>query len=131
MANIHVYYGNPTAGGTDGTAASESGAQTSPITAVLDASQAEEVVIPLALRCDSGYTTVGNTVVSLTGTTAAKWSLCATENGTYASTLTISTAIGATNTVFYAKATSASSESAANDTSVSIVVSTKIGAELS
>lgn len=129
MSNIAVYYGNPTAGGTDGTAASESGAQTSAITVVLDASLAESVVIPLALRCASGYITVGNTTISLTGTNASKWSLCATSSGTFASTLTIGTSVDDTNTLFYAKAESSSDEAAQNDTSVSIQVSTKLGAE--
>lgn len=129
MANIKVYHNNPTAGATDGTAASENGTGTSPITVTLDSSSANEAVVPLAVRCTSGYHTVGNTVITPTGTSASKWSLCATQNGTFTSTLTIGSSIGSTNTLFYAKATCTAGEAAQNDTSVSFEVETKIGAD--
>ena len=126
MAYINVYNNNPTAGGTDGNAVSLDGAQTNPVSVTLDASISQSETVKLALRCDSGYTTTGNTTVTATGTSAARWTFCATENGTYASTLTISTAIGTTNTLFYAKATSLSNETPAVDTSVSIEVTAQI-----
>lgn len=126
MAYINVYNNNPTAGGTNGNAVSLNGAQTNPVTVTLDASIAQSETVKLAVRCDSGYTTRGNTTISATGTNAARWTFCQTENGTYASTLTISTAIGATNTLFYAKASSLSSETPVVDTSVSIQVVAQI-----
>lgn len=129
MANIKLYYNNPTAGGTDGTVASEDGAQTSPVTVTLDASLADEVTIPLALRCNSGFCTVGNTTITPSGTSAGKWTLCATSSGTFTSSLTIGTSIDATNTVFYAKVASSADETAQNDTSVTLDISCKIGAE--
>lgn len=125
-AILKIYKNNPTESGTDGTAVSQDGAQTSPVTVTLDATQSETETVKLALRCDAGYTTTGNTVISFTGTTAAKWSVCATEDGTYASSLTISDAIGATNKIFYVKATSASTEMPTNDTSVSIQLQCKL-----
>ena len=48
------------------------------------------------------------------------------RNGTYTSTLTISSAIGATNTVFYVKASSVNTESPGTDTSVTIDVTAVI-----
>lgn len=56
MANayLNVYMNNPTADGTDGTQVSTDGANTSPISATLDASKAESSVIKCALRCESG-----------------------------------------------------------------------------
>ena len=126
MAYIDVYNGNPTAGGTDGNAVSTGGAQTNPVGVVLDASQSEEAVVTLALRCQSGYQTKGNTVISFTGTNAGYWSICDTENGTFASTLTISSVIGTTNTLFYVKASSSPQETPSVDTSVSIQVTTKV-----
>jgi hypothetical protein len=126
MAYIDVYSGNPTAGGTDGTAVSTGGAQTNPVAVTLDASQSEEATVKLALRCETGYQTRGNTVISFTGTGAGYWTVCDTENGTYTSSLTISSTIGATNTIFYVKAGSNSSETPTVDTSVLIQVVTKI-----
>jgi hypothetical protein len=118
MAYINVYNNNPTTGGTDGNVVSQNGAQTNPVSVTLDASISQSETVKLALRCDSGYQTVGNTTIAASGTTASKWSFCLTENGTYTSTLTISTTIGTTNTIFYAKADSASSETPTTDTSV-------------
>jgi hypothetical protein len=126
MAYIDVYNGNPTAGGTDGTAVSTEGAQTNPVAVTLDASQQETATVKLALRCESGYQTRGNTIISFAGTSAGYWTVCDTENGTYSSTLTISNTIGATNTLFYVKASSSSAETPTVDTSVSIQVTTKI-----
>lgn len=126
MAYINVYNGNPTVGLTDGTLVSSAGAQTNPVAFTLDASQSESATAKLALRCESGYHTQGNTVVSFTGTSANYWTVCDTENGTYASSLVISDSIDATNTIFYVKASSASSETPNLDTSVSIQVVTKV-----
>lgn len=123
MANayINLYKDSPTAGGTDGTQISLDGTQTQPLTFSLDASQNENKTAAVAIRCESGYQTSGYTTISFTGTTAAKWSLSDSQNGTYASTLTLTNTINATNTLFYVKAASASSESPGNDTSVSMI----------
>lgn len=56
----HLYMNNPTAGATDGTKVSENHAFTAPISAVLNASNNESKLIKLAIRCESGYETVGN-----------------------------------------------------------------------
>lgn len=128
MAYIHLYNGTVTAGGTDGTQVSEDGAGTNPISATLDTAQNETKIQPVAIRCETGYTTSGNTVVSFSGTTANMWSVCATADGTYGSTLTISDGIGATNTLFYVRAASQSGETLGTDTSVTIEVSYTINA---
>jgi len=128
MANayINLYKGSPTAGGTDGTLVSLDGVGTSPISFTLDATIDESAKQAVALRCESGYTTSGDTTVEASGTNASKWSFCATENGTYTSTLTISSAIGTTNTVFYVKASSVNTESPGTDTSVTVDVTAVI-----
>lgn len=126
MAYINVYNNNPTVGLTDGSVVSTSGALTNPVTVTLDATQSETATVKLALRCDSGYHTNGNTVISFIGVSAGYWTVCDTEDGTYASTLTISTSIGATNTIFYVKAASATTETPNLDTTVSIQVITKV-----
>ena len=126
MAYINLYNDNPTAGLTDGTVVSTAGAQTNPVAFTLDASQSESATAKLALRCESGYHTQGNTVISFTGTSAGYWTVCDTENGTYASSLVISNSIDATNTIFYVKASSASSETPNLDTAVSIQVVAKV-----
>lgn len=65
MANeyFHLYMNNPTAGGTDGTQVSEDHAFTAPISAVLNATEAESRVIKMAIRCVEGFATVGSTVL--------------------------------------------------------------------
>jgi len=136
MADIHVYKGTVTAGGTDGTLVSEEGAQTAPITVGPLNSTNNEVSTDqkLAIRCDTGYVTSGDTAITPTGTTAAKWAL-APDNagvagvyGAYGAALTISSAIDATNTIFWAKAKSTSDESPVNDVSVSLQVSATVDA---
>ena len=126
MAYINIYNGNPTAGLADGTLVSTAGAQTNPVAVTLDASQNESATVKLALRCESGYRTQGNTVISFIGTSAGYWTVCDTENGTYTSSLVISSSIDTTNTIFYVKASSASSETPDIDTTVFIQVVTKV-----
>lgn len=128
MANsyINVYKNNPTAGGTDGTAVSTGGAYTDPITVSLDASQSESKKVKLAIRCETGYETSGNTVIADSGDTNDRWKLCLTENGTYADSITISSTIGTTNVVFWAQASSANTESPSTDRSVSLQVTATI-----
>ena len=130
MANayINIYQGNPTAAGTDGTAVSTDGTYTAPLTVTLDASQNESKKMKLAIRTESGYTTSGNTVISDSGDTNDRWKLCLTENGTYADSITISSAITNANVVFYAQADSASTDTPQTDRSVSLRVATTIAA---
>lgn len=130
MANtyINLYMNNPTAGGTDGTAISTDGAYTSPLTVSLDASINESKTVKLAVRTESGYTTTGNTTISDNGDTNDRWKLCLTENGTFTDSITIPNAITNANTIFYAKASSASTETPQTDHSVSLRVATTIAA---
>lgn len=128
MANayINVYKNNPTAGGTDGTAVSIGGTYTDPISVSLNATNSESKKVKLAIRCESGYVTTSNTVIADSGDTNDRWKLCLTENGTYTDSITISTAIDATNTIFWAQASSASTETPSTDRSVSLQVTTTI-----
>lgn len=130
MANayINVYQNNPTAGGTDGTAVSTDGSYTAPITVSLDAAQSESKKVKLAIRTEPGYTTSGNTTIADSGDTNDRWKLCLTENGTYTDSITISTPITNANTIFYAQASSASTEDPQTDRSVSLSVSATIAA---
>lgn len=128
MAYINLYNNNPTVGLTDGNVVSLNGAQTNPVSVSLDASLQESKTVKMAIRCDSGYQTQGSTTISFTGTSAGYWSICDTENGTYTSSLTIASVIDATNTIFYVKAASATSETPSLDTSVFIQVVTKVEA---
>ena len=130
MANpyINVYGGNPTEGGTDGTVVSTDGAQTAPLVVNLDAAQNESKKIKLGIRCESGYTTQSDTVIQDSGDTYDRWKFSLTENGTYADSITIASAISTVNTIFWAQASSSSLESPTRDTSVSLRVSTVIQA---
>ncbi len=126
---ISIYSNDPTAAGTDGTQLSEDGAQTSPLAVTLDATAEESSIIKCAIRSESGYTTSGDTVLSFSGTNATKWSIAPDDSyadaaaaaaATYSSSLTITDAIDATNTIFWVKITSSSDETPQSDTSVTL-----------
>jgi hypothetical protein len=125
---INIYKGNPTAAGTDGTAVSTGGTYTEPITIALNASTNETKKVKLAIRCETGYTTVGDTTIADSGDTNDRWKLCLTENGTYTDSITITSAISTTNVVFWAQASSASTESPGTDRTVSLAVTATITA---
>lgn len=60
----HLYMNNPTAGKNDGTQISEDRTFLSPLSVVLDASKNESKVIKCAVRCETGYETVGNLTIT-------------------------------------------------------------------
>ena len=133
MANayINLYTGTVTAGGTDGTAVSTGDTETSPVSVTLNATKAETAIVKCALRCETGYKTSGDTKTTFTGTSTAKWQVAADNNyadataaaaATFATSLTISTAIDATNKVVWLKALSSADESPANDTGTDLQV---------
>jgi hypothetical protein len=136
MANlIHMYKGTITSGGTDGTLISE-GDGSNPITVgPLNATINEESApIKLALRCDTGFTTVGNVVITPQGTNMDKWAL-ALDNagaagtfGAYGASLTITDTISTTNKIFWARAKAVSTEDPVNDTTVDLTVQATIAA---
>lgn len=130
MAYIHMYKNNPTFGGTDGDLISE-GTGLNPLQVTLNATNNEESSpISLALRCESGYQTSGNTIITPVGITTSKWALSA-DNITwedYGSHLVINSTIGEVNTIFYIKAKATSDEAPTNDTSVMLQVQATIGA---
>ena len=125
---INVYMNNPTEGGTDGTAISTDGAQTSPLTMTLDASVNETKTAKLALRCEAGYTTTGNTTITDYNDTNDRWKFGFSTSGTFSDTIIFTSAIGTANTIFYAQASSSSLESPTRDTSVSMRVNAVIQA---
>jgi len=130
MAYIHTYQGNPTVGLADGNLVSENSGL-SPISITLNATNNEiSDPIKLALRCETGYQTTGNIVITPTGTTSAKWalSLDGITFGAYGDPLTITSVIGATNTIFYSKAKSTSDETPTNDVSTDLVITSTIEA---
>ena len=123
MANayINAYVGATLISNGDGS---------SPITfGPLNATNNEESTpVAVTLKTTTGYKTVGNTTVGLVSDTGAKFSLCATSDGTYASTLTISSEINESGTTFYVKAKATADENPSNDTSVDVSVNAVIGA---
>lgn len=105
----HLYMYNPTAGAADGTKVSEDHAFTAPISAVLNASNNESKLIKLAIRCESGYETVGNVTVKKlywNGTTTAetggnldKWKFAEDLSTPAACTYTVGTNAASGDTV--------------------------------
>jgi len=142
MSYIHVYKNNPTANDTDGTLVSE-GDSSSFIICTLNATSNEvSSPIKLALRCDganapsapNGYQTTGNTVITPTGDTSTKWALALDSSGSagtfgaYGAALTITSVIGQTNVLFWAKAKATSDETPTNDQGTDLVVVATIAA---
>lgn len=128
MALINVYKDNPTAGGTDGTAVSMAGNFSSPVQFTLDASKNESAIQKLAVRCNAGYKTSGTTTISDNNDSADRLKLSFGETGEWSDTLTINNTIGATNVVFYIKATSSSDELPQLDRGASLKVTAVIKA---
>ena len=134
MSLIGIYFGTVTAGGTDGTRASE-GTGATPITiGPLDtATNEESSAVKLAIRCDSGYAATGATITP-TGTTATKWALAPDDAGSagtfgaYGAALSVG-AVSDANTLVWAKAKAASAESPSNDVSVDLVIAATIAPE--
>ncbi len=141
-SKIKIYKNDPTAGGTDGTLVS-SGTGLNPIESgaikVPAAGYQEGSWIKLAVRCDTGYETVEDSsrharisIVDSTGVTL--WQLAPDNAGSagtpedWGDPLDFLTKIGATNTIFWARARVASTEEPANDESVDIQVAATIGA---
>ena len=127
-SQLHIYYGNVTAGSKNGTEAS-SGTELSPISVTLDASISEAKAVKCAVRCDTGYYIEGDTTVTKIGTNIAKWKVAvddnytdaadALANATWLDTIALS-GVTDVNKIFWVKAMSDSTESPQNDTSVDL-----------
>ena len=130
MANpyLNLYMNSPTAGGTDGTAISTDGTYTAPLTVTLDASTSETKVVKLGIRTESGYITNGNTIIADSGDTNDRWKLSLESDTGWADSITLTDTITTVNTIFYAKASSDSTEQPATDRSVSFNVTAVIQA---
>jgi hypothetical protein len=130
---IHIYKGSVTSGAKDGTAVSE-GTGADPISSgVLNATiNQESNAIKLAVRCDDGVQTSGNTTIQPFGTSASKWSLAPDSGnapgtwGAYGEALVISTVIGSTNTIFWAKAKATSDETPSMDDATDFRITTTV-----
>ena len=127
-SQLHIYYGNVTAGSKNGTEAS-SGTELSPISVTLDASISEAKAVKCAVRCDTGYYIEGDTTITKIGTNASKWKVAvddnyadaadALANATWLDTIALS-GVTDVNKIFWVKAMSDSTESPQNDTSVDL-----------
>lgn len=125
MAYIHAYL-------SDGTTQISEGTGLAPLViGPLNASNNEQsVATEVILKCQTGFETTGDTTVSFTGTTAGKWTVCATAGGSYASSLTISSVITTAGKSIFVKAAATSDESPANDASVDISIACVIAASI-
>ena len=135
MAYIHLYQGSGIASGdTSGVQISEN-TGISPLIVTLNATSNEvSSPIKLGIRCDSGYKTTGDTVITPTGISYDKWALAPDNSGSagtfgaYGDPLTITSVIDATNTLFYVKAKATSNETPINDSSTDLVTTATIEA---
>ena len=123
---VNIYQGSVTAGGTDGTKVSTGGTFTAPVDVELDASQNESKIIPLAIRANTGYKTTGTVTIGDLNDTNDRWKFSWTQDGTFGDSITTEDTITDVNTLFYAKASSVSTEVPTSDSAVSARVSSKV-----
>ena len=137
---IKLYGGDVTEGKTDGVVISENMTQSNPIAMSLNAKVAEATAVKIALRCEEGFQTSGDVVVSAcrydgtnyvtSGGNIDKFRFAADNefatpaaamaNGNWGTTLTISDVIGDKNHTFWVKVMSDTTQVPTKDTSVSI-----------
>lgn len=123
---INFYIGNPTEGRTDGDLMSLEDDGSNPLSVTVNASNGERVITKVAIRCEPGFQTDGDTVIWIRGTNYDKWSLCLTEDGTYGSTLRITDVIEAENFIFYVAGIATQGELPDIDLTSSLVAQTNI-----
>jgi len=123
---IELIMNNPTAGSQDGQIVSER-SQQFPVTAIVNTQTANFTILKMALRCSPGFQTVGTTLLSFSGATAAMWQVApddwyvdenAAEAATYTDTIQIDDVIGDTNYIIWFKVSTDGTEGAVVDTSV-------------
>lgn len=123
---INLYVDNPTAGRADGTLMSLGDDGSSPLSVTVNASKNERKIVKVALRCQPGYKTDGDTTVWVRGANAEKWSLCKTEDGTYGSALVIDELITDVNYIFYISGAATNGELPDIDLTCKLMVNTTI-----
>lgn len=134
MANpyINIYNNNPTAGATDGTAVTTDGSYGNAVRVELNAAQSESKIVKLAVRTVTGFYADNVYITSeTTGDVPQKWSfgLDPEDPTSFGTDLLLADAVNDTNTIFYAKATSSSSELPSTDTSEKLKLTATIYAE--
>lgn len=129
MPLIHLYMNNPTAGTTDGTEIS-AGDESLPLTLTLDASRAESGAAKCAVRCDTNYSLEGGATIHAIGTNSDTWTFSADNSYTSATDALTNASwqpqivlpnVASTNVIFWAKATTTTQNTPANDRTVDIV----------
>lgn len=144
---ISLYGGTVTKNGVDGTKISENMSQHCPVRVSLNARLAESKAIKLALRCESGFQTNGDVVVSSkyyngngyvnSGGMTGRWKFAldnnynesqALSNGNWQNSITITNTIGDRNVIFWAKASSETTDSPQKVTTTSITVTGEVQA---
>ena len=133
---ISIYTGNPTKDMNDGTVVSENGSFTSPLTVTLNATKEEVKYIKCAVRCMSGYATVGDTVLTFEGANKDRWQMAldndyddeSIKSASFNSSLVISDEIENKNKIFWVRASSVKTETPSNDQGVSLKLDTTIKA---
>ena len=103
-----------------------SGDEDNPIAVTLNASQNEVKTIKLAVRCNNGFQTYGDTVIRDMNDANDRWKFALLENGDFSDEITINSVIDTVNTIFYGRASSDSLEGQKVDTNVKFVLSTTV-----
>ena len=105
------------------------------IAVTLDAAKNEEAAVKCAVRCDEGFKIDGDVSIAISGDSADKWKVAADDSfadgaaalstATWGDTLSLPN-VAAANVVFWAKASSSSTETPQKDASVTISATGKV-----
>ncbi len=112
---INIYKDNPTSGGVDGTKVS-CGDFSEPVHFDLDALSVDEQIIPLAVRCDYGFRSLGEVTISDFADVNSRYQLAASASGVYTDSITFA-GVSWANVPFFAKARTIANEYASLDRS--------------
>ena len=99
------------------------------ITFILNSSENQEDVQALAVRCDEGYKTVSDIVISLEGDSKRFWALSLDNQSfaEYGESITLSEEVSGSNRIIYIKAKAENGEGAKVDTACTVRLTCTIG----
>lgn len=123
---INLYIDNPTQGRTDGTLMSLGDDGSSPLDITVNASKNERKIIKVALRCQPGYVTDGDTTIWVRGANSEKWSIGKTADGSFDSAIVITDIINDGNYIFYVSGVATKGELPDIDLTCKLLVNTTI-----
>lgn len=125
MANKYInLYKEATAGTTNGTVITDD--ISNPLNAVVNSTDMNPVILEdVCIRCEEGFKTYGDTILTLNGANSSSWKL-SLDGVTYLDSLTISDVIENSNRKIWVKCLPVENEEPGIDTTTSVNISATI-----